>query len=340
MKKATVLTLAILLATLCTTCTATTGAKSGAAAGEALIKMLPGTSTGVIAVDVKRAMETDAAKKALQDPKTKAKYDEFVTMSGIDPTKDITYFGFGLTGAGEAGEKGMEGGAIVTLTYDKAKLQALIKQKAPDTKEELYNGVTLYRGLDGSESQEQTAAAFLDETHIVLGTEKAVKGIIDARQKKVPSLAKSAAMAAMLKRVDKSGIAWGAFVVPQELLKKGIASQPQLKVLEGVTGVTMAFDYRLSTFVADIRTAGGTKEQNATLASTLTGLKSLGAMFAAQEPVVGDVLNGIEITSGDDYTRLAINLPQDVLDKLGQLAQQKAGDLMKVKKDAPAEEKK
>jgi hypothetical protein len=102
----------------------------------------------------------------------------------------------------------------------------------------------------------------------------------------------------------------------------------------------MAFDYRLATLVADIRTVGGTKEQNANLASTLNGFKSLGAMFAAQEPVVGEALNGIEISSGDDFTRLSINLSQEVLDKLGKFAESKAGDLRKVKKDAPVEEKK
>ena len=289
---------------------------------------------------LERLMETEAVQKALQKPEAKAKYDEFVQQSGIDPLKDITYLGFGLSAAPGAEEPGMTGGAVITLKYDRAKLQALIKEKAPEAKEVDYNGVTLYTDLDEKDAKEQAVAAFLDDAHIVAGNEKAVKGIIDVYQKKAESLAKKAEMAAMLKKVDKSGIAWGAFAIPQDLLKKGIESTPQLKVLEGVTGVTMAYDYRLATFVADIRTVGGTKEQNTNLASMLTGLKSLGAMFAAQEPVVGDALNGVEISSGDDYTRLSISLSQEVLDKLGTLAESKAGDIMKLKKDAPPEEEK
>jgi len=335
MKKATVLSLTILFVAVLGACTSTTGAKSGAAAGEALVKMLPGASTGVVAVDVKRAMATEAALKAFQDPKAKAKLDEFIQMSGIDPRKDITYLGFGLIR--EAGANDMEGGAILTLTYDKARLQALIKEKAPESKEVVYNGVTLYTGIDDEEAKTSTFAAFLDESHIVIGSEKGVKGIIDVHQKKAASLAKNADMTALLKKADKSGLAWGAFTIPQDLIKKGIESQPQLKVLEGVSGLTMSFDYRLSSFVADIRMLGGTKEQNATLASTLNGFKGLGAMFAAQEPAVGEALNGIEISSGADYTRLAINLPQEVLDKLSKMAEAKAGDLMK-KKDEPVEE--
>lgn len=334
MKKATVISLVVLLAAALGACTSTTGAKSGAAAGEALIKMLPGASTGVVAVDFKRAMESEAALKAFQEPTAKAKLDEFIQMSGIDPRKDITYLGLGLIGAAA---EGMQVGAVVNLNYDRARLQALIKDKAPEAKEVPYNGVTLYTGIDGEEAKTPTFAAFLDATHIVIGAEAPVKGIIDVFQKKADPLAKNAAMMALLKKVDKSGLAWGAFAIPQDLLKKGIEDQPQLKVLEGVTGMTMAFDYRLATFTADIRTLGGTKEQNANLASTLNGFKGLGAMFGAQEPAVGEALNGIEITSGADYTRLAINLPQEVLDKLGKLAEAKAGDLMK-KKDAPVEE--
>lgn len=336
MKKATTLGLAVLLAALFTSCTQ--GAKSGAAAGEALVKLMPLGTMGVMAVDVHRAMESEAAQKALQEPQAKEKYDEFVKMSGIDPMKDISYVGFGLMGDGGTLK---EGGAVISMTYDQAKLRALMKEKAPEVVEEDYNGVPLFSNLDGTDPEDQkTRAAFLDAGHIVIGSDKAVRGIIDVHQKRAESFAKDPGMAAALKKVDKSGIAWGAFAVPQDLLKKGIEAQPQMKVLEAVTAVTMMFDYRLATFVADVRTHGGTKEQNENLASALKGFKSLGAMFAAQEPVAGEVLDGVEISAGADYTRLSISLSQEVLDKLGKLAQAKAGDLLKSGKDEPAEEKK
>jgi hypothetical protein len=340
MKKATTLSLAVLLAAATLACTPAAGLKSGAAAGEALIKMLPKSSTGVVAVDVKRLWELEAVQKALQEPQTKAKYDEFVKMSGIDPMKDISYFGFGLSGMPSASPAGLPGGVIVTMKYDKAKLQSLIKAKAPDAKEELYKGVTVYSSLDGTEGQQPTRAAFLDAAHIVIGSETAVKGIIDVAQKNAESLAKNPAMSAIIKKVDKSGIAWGAFEVPQDLLQKGIAANSQLKVLEGVKALTLMFDDRLGNVVADIRTVGGTKEQNANLASTLNGFKSLGAMFGAQEPAVGEFLNGIQISSGDDYTQLAISVSHEVMDKLGKFAQSKAGEFIKPKKEAVPEEKK
>jgi hypothetical protein len=102
----------------------------------------------------------------------------------------------------------------------------------------------------------------------------------------------------------------------------------------------MMFDYRLAALVADIRTHGGTKEQNENLAGVLNGFKSLGAMFAAQEPLAGEVLDAIEIISGADYTRVSVKLPQATLDKIAEMAKAKAGDFIKIGKDAPAEEKK
>lgn len=340
MKKASILGLAALLIVTLTACTSTTGVKSGAAAGEALIKLLPKSTMGVVAVDVARVMGTEATVKALQEPKAKEKYDEFVKMTGIDPTKDISYFGFGLIGAPSGAAPEGDGGFIVNLKYDKAKLLGVLKEKAPEVKEETYNGVIVYSNLDGGKSKQTTQAAFLDASHIVLGSEKGIRGIIDVYQKKAESIAKNAEMAAILKKVNKSGVAWGAFAVPPDFVKKGMEKNPQLKVLEGVTALTMAFDYKLATFTADIRTLGGTKEQNANLASTLNGFKSLGAMFAAQEPVAGDVLNGITISSGQDYTSLTITLSQEVLDKVGKVAQSKAGEYIKIKKDEPQEEKK
>jgi hypothetical protein len=274
----------------------------------------------------------------LQDPQAKEKYDEFVKMAGIDPMKDVYFVVMGLTATPNATSQ--EGGGIVNLRYNKDGFLAVMKDKAPEFQSESYNGVTIYSNLDGTETKQTTCAAFLDDSNILFGSEAGVKGIIDVHQKKADSVMQNTAMAGVLKKVDKAALAWGAFSLPPDLVKKGIESVPQLKVLEGVTALTMSFDLRLANYIADIRTAGGTKEQNDTLASTLNGLKGLGAMLAAQEPAAGDLLNAIEITSGQDFVRLYISVSEEAMDKLAKAGQARAGDLMKIKKDAPAEEKK
>jgi len=334
MKKAVTLGLVVLLTVLFASCGSSSGVKSGAAAGEALIKLMPKATMGVVAIDVQRIMRAESAVKALQDPQAKEKYDEFVRMTGIDPMKDVSAIAVGLSGLAMGREP--DGGFIVTLKYDEARLRGLIKEKAPEAKEELYNGITVFSNLNGDDKQ-KIRAAFLDANHIVFGNEAGVKGIIDVYHKKAESVAKNAELGAALKKVDKTGVAWGAFTIPQDLIKKGMESQPQLQVLEGVTTLTLTFDDPLGGFKADIRAHGGTEEQNANLASALNGFKSLGAMFAAQEPAAGELLNGIAITSGKDFTRIAIELSRETMDKLNALGRAKAEEFMK-KKDAPAEE--
>jgi hypothetical protein len=336
MKKATSIGLTMLLAVFLTACAPPASIKAGSATGDALVRLLPKTTSGVMAIDVHRAVGTASAAKALENPQAKQKYDEFVKMAGIDPMKDVYFVVMGL--AATANAMGQEGGVIVNLKYNKDSLLAVMKEKAPEFRTESYNGVTIYSDLDGSETKQTTRAAFLDDSNILVGSEAGVKGIIDVHQKKAESVMKNDNMKAILKKVDKSAIAWGAFAIPPELIKKGAESIPQLKDLEGVKALTMSFDERLSKYIADIRTMGGTEEQNKNLGDTLNGLKGLGSMMGGQEPAFGEFLNAVEISSGKDFTRLYISLSQEVLDKLGQAAQAMAEKTMKAKKGEPQDE--
>lgn len=338
MKKAVSFGLALTFILFLASCAPSASIKAGSATADSLIKLLPKSTMGVLAIDVHRGVGTAQPAKMLENPQAKEKYDEFVKISGIDPMKDIYFIVMGFMATPTA--TGQEGGAIVNLNYDKDKFLAIMKEKAPKFRSETYNGVTIYSNLDGMDTKQTTRAAFLDDSNIVIGSDAGVKGIIDVYQKKADSIMKNVDMTAVFKQVDKNAIAWGALSVPPELLKKGIEAMPQLKVLEGVKALTVSFDVRLAKYIADIRTTGGTKEQNATLASTLTGLKGLGAMMGGQEPAVGELLNAIEISSGEDFTRLYISLSEEVVDKLGKAAQARVGDLVKTKNDEPQPEEK
>ena len=338
MKKATSIGLTVLFAMFLASCAPSSSIRAGSATAESLIRLLPKTALGVTAIDVHRGMGLASVTKMLQDPKAKQKYDEFVKMIGLDPMKDVYFVVIGLTATPNG--MGQEGGVIVNLKYNKDSLLAIMKEKAPEVQSESYNGVTIYSNLDGSETKQTTRAAFLDDSNILFGSDAGVKGILDVYQKKAESIMKNAAIAGVLKKVDKAAMAWGAFSLPPDLVKKGIESVPQLKVLEGVTAITMSFDYRLSNYIADIRTMGGTEEQNKNLASTLNGLKGLGAMMGGQEPVLGDFLNAVEVTSGQDFARLYISVSEELMDKLGKTMQSKVGDFIKITKDEPQEVKK
>jgi hypothetical protein len=337
MKKAISFGSIVLFTVFLASCAPPSSIKAGSATAESLVRLLPKATLGVIAIDVHRGMAMASVSKMLQDPKAKEKYDEFVKLAGIDPMKDVYFVVMGLTATPDA--KGQEGGIIVNLKYNKDSFLAIMKEKAPEFQSESYNGVAIYSNLDGSATKQTTLATFLDDSNILFGSEAGVKGIIDVYQKKAESVMKNTVMAGVLRKVDKAALAWGAFSLPPDLVKKSIESIPQLKVIEGVTAITTSFDYRLSNYIADIRTMGGTEEQNKNLASALNGFKALGAMLAAKEPAAGDLLNAIEITSGQDFVRLYISVSEEAMDKIGKAAQAKVGDMIKFNTEKPAEEK-
>jgi tetratricopeptide (TPR) repeat protein len=320
-----------------------TGSGQIAAAAEDLVKLLPRSTAVVVVNDIKRIMEIDAVDKALQDPKVKVRYDEFVKMGGIDPRRDVAYVGIGAPNPEDARRAFMSireaflynASIIVSLKYDKVRLQGFIKEKIPGAKEESYNGVTVFTNLNG-DSNKQTApfaganlgrmsfqAAFLDASHIVIGDEGGVKGVIDVYLKKAEPLAINPEMTALVSRVDKSGILWCAASYPAELMKKASDSNPQLKALEGLKGLTVTIDDKKTGLFAEVRSLGGTKEQNAAMASNLNGLRAAGAIYAAQEPAFGELLNGVAVTSGEDYVRLTVTLSYETIGGLWRLAEPK-----------------
>jgi hypothetical protein len=123
-------------------------------------------------------------------------------------------------------------------------------------------------------------------------------------------------------------------------MKMAVEKNPMLKVLEGVGGLTLSFDYANNNLIAEIRTVGGTKEANNQIATMLNGFKAMGATASVKEPLAGEVLNAIEITSGADFVKLYARIPSEVLEKLQKMAQEKFGGKFHIKPAEPTDEKK
>ena len=314
-----------------------------AAVDKDLIELLPRSTVGVLVLDIKRLLEVDAIAKAMEGAEFKKFNDEFVKANGFDPKRDVAYVGMGIPASALAGRLSTPASPvpfkdlaiIVGLGSDKARLQSLVKEKLPEAKEEVYNGVSVFILFDEDKPAAGTPGvlaevekirfqlAFLDDTHIVLGDEAGVRGVIDVHQKKAESLAQVPEMAAFMSRVDRSGIAWSAASYPPEQVQMLARANPLFKGIEGFKGVITAIDDRDSTLVVDLRTIGGTTEQNAAFALNLNGIKAVGALYAAEQPALGELLNGIAITSGEDYTRLNLTVSHETVGKLWRLVESK-----------------
>jgi hypothetical protein len=328
MKKSVVILCALLIAAFgLSSCAKATAPKAGSAKASDMLNLLPMDAKGVVVIDIHRIMQTDAAAKAIADNKNKAKYDEFVQTSGIDPQKDVFYF----VGAamGELNQKDMDGVGLVNLKYDKEKLLALLKKKGGELTTEEYNGATIYTAAP-TEGKKPVSAAFLDESNVLFGTAPAVKKVIDVHQKKADNIWKNEGIASLIKGMNTGALLWAGFAVPADAMKQASSQNPMLGAFSKIQAVVLSFDYKDKNVLAEIKAMSPDADTNKQMADTLNGFKALGAGAAAKEPMVGELLNKIEISSAADHVKISAVIPEALIESLSQ----------KVKGSKPQEEPK
>ena len=317
MRKKSVILLAVLLVAFgLPSCAKKAAApKAGSAQAADLLNLLPSDSKGVVVIDIHRIMQTAAAGKAIAESKDKAKYDEFVQTTGIDPQKDVFFF----VGAvlGDLGQKDMDGVALVNLKYEKDKLLALLQKEGGEMTTEEYSGLTIYTGAP-KEEKRPVSAVFLDESNILFGTSPAVKKAIDVRGKKADNVWKNPQISALLKGMNTNAMLWAGFAVPPEAMKQASSQNPMLGAFSNIQALVLSFDYKDKNVLVEIKAMSPEEANNKQMADALNGFKALGAGAAAKEPLLGDVLNKIEISSAPDHVKIAANLSEALIESLTQ----------------------
>ena len=317
MKRITSIGLVLCLALFCfVACKKDAGApKAGTAKAEDLLNLIPVDVQGVFFVDVNKAMSTEFANKMIQENEDYQKYQEFVEKSGIDPQKDIYYVAVGI--AGDLEGENQEGVAVVNMKYDPETILGLIKEKAAEEEQELtedeYEGATLYKVW---EEGKPVAFSFIDESNIVAGNEVHVKSVLDVLNKKKDNVFKNEGLSAILDKTNKDAILWGAILLPPETMEKAASSNPMMGALKSISAISLYFDYKNQNFIAEILAMGPDADSNKQVAEALTGFKSFGAMAAGEKPEIGELLNAIQISSGDDHVKIYAEIPEELIKKL------------------------
>ena len=285
-------------------------APAGSASPEDVLKYLPQDAQGVFFIDVHSAMLTSAAEKLMQEDDDTKKYMEFLQKTGIDPKTDVFYVAAAIV---SEDPKEQKGAAVINLKYEKEKILATIKEEADDPPvTEDYNGITLYSG----EEEDNNGFAFLDDSNVVVGDLSSVKAVVDVMQKKRDNVFKNTDLAQLLNKTDKDTLFWGAMLIPPKALADATAGNPRLEALSSLTAMIFNFDYRSSTLMANIKALSNDAVKNKQIAEMLTGFKAMGAMMAVQKPELGQLLDSISITSGDDHVLISANIPEELLQKL------------------------
>jgi len=314
-KKAAILFVSLLVVFGLSACAKATAPKAGSAKATDMLSLLPSESKGVIVIDVHRIMQTDSASKAIAENENKAKYDEFVQTAGVDPQKDVYYF----VGAvlGDFGQKEMDGVGLVNLKYEKEKLLAVLQKERGELTTEEYNGYTIYKAA-ATEEKKPVSGVFLDESNILFGTDGAVKKVIDVHQKKADNVWKNESLSVLLKGMNTAAMVWGGFSIPPDAMKQASSQNPMLGAFSDIRSIILSFDYKDKNVLAEIKAMSPDEAKNKQMADALNGFKALGAGAAAKEPLVGELLNKIEIGSASDHVKISANIPEALIQNLSQ----------------------
>ncbi len=316
MRKTVVILSALLLVAFgLSSCSKSKAPQAGSAKATDMLSLLPSDAKGVVVVDVHRIMQTEAAVKAIADSKKKAEYDEFVQTSGVDPQKDI----FFIVGAvmGELGQKEMDGVALVNLKYQKEKLLALLQKDKGEMTTEEYSGFTVYTAAS-AEDKKPVSGVFLDESNILVGTAPAVKRVIDVHLKKADNIWKNENVSTLLKGMNTNAMLWAGFAVPPDTMKQASSQNPMLGAFANIQAIVLSFDHKDQNVLAEIKAMSPGADTNKQMADALNGFKALGAGAAAKEPLAGELLNKIEISSAEDHVKISAIIPDTLIDSLSQ----------------------
>jgi hypothetical protein len=282
--------------------------EAGSPAVDEMLKMFPVDAKGVFFVDVDKGMATEMAGKIIQDEAQKM--GEFIEKTGIDPEKDVHHVAAAFIPVSPNNHEGL---VIINLEYDKEKILSMIQEQSKgELMTEDYEGITIYF----TDKRKTECLVMLDESHIGAGNAVAAKSCIDVIQGRKDDIHNNEALSALLGRTDKSTIVWAAIVDPAEAMNMPTSQSPQLKIAESFNALTMNFDYKSKSVLVDIKAESEDVEKNHQLAQTLNGFKALGATMTADKPELGELLNAVQITSGDDHVMISANIPEELAQKL------------------------
>jgi len=290
---------------------------AGSAQAMDMLTLIPKTAQTVFVIDVHRGMNIPFVDKALKTGDDAAKYKEAIDKFGLDPQKDIYYAAIGLSQATDAEGKSVpQGAGVINLKYDQAKILDQIKKESPAFTEAVYEGVTIFTVPE--EDGKPMYGAFLDTSNVAVGTEAGVKGVIDVMKGKAESAVKNADLMKLVKAGNTKALLWNVTTFTPEQIKQMTESNPMLGSFKSIQAVTMYVDDKNKGLQIELKALSNDAAKNKEIADMLTGFKALGAMGSSEKPELGEFLNKIEISSSPENVKIFINMPEDLLAKLGQ----------------------
>jgi len=245
-----------------------------------------------------------------------AAFQQLVTLTGFDPTRDLHQL---LAATNSTGSH--TGLALARGNFDVAKITALATLAGALT--EAYSGVTIIE-----DPQQAGGAAFLDATLVMAGDVPSVKAAID-RQNSGQSL--PASVVALVNQWSSTEDSWVVTTVPPYTLTppSGVPAVPGLGanaqgIFQKILGAGAGVKYG-STVVTTVQAMADNAQDAATLAQTLQLLVNIGQMQSGTnpDPNLTALLQGLSISAKGAALNIALSLPEAQIQQLFQHSGQK-----------------
>lgn len=287
---------------------------------EEMLQIIPKQVQGVFYADFQKIMETELADKTIEKNKLENKYQTFLQDSGIDPKKDLYAMVLAVMGNEEQPDK--KGIAVFNLKYNKDKLLSLAQKEGPELTQKQYNEITIYSPQQKMEAE--GSFAFLDSSHIVVGSPGGVQAVIDVAQGKKENVYQNESLADLLSKTNQQGLFWGGMMFTSQTMDKISSENPMLRNLKSLRSASLYLDYKNKTLITEVKVTSSDETKIQELVDLLNGVKALGSMASEKNPEIGELLNKIEITAQPEFVQISAHIPDELLQKLQKKAMEKA----------------
>jgi len=283
---------------------------------------LPAGTRFVMGLDVKRFVASpfyarySGAAGASARPQAFAELEE---KTGLNPERDIdqVYVAGGRVPSGPRAD----GLVVVTGRFDRYKVARAIETEHKGVTSKTVQGITVYLFNEDRSGRGTGAAAFLDDSTIVLGAQSAVEQTVAARARGDVPLRNNTALLSLIESVKPGSTFW--MVGDQTLLANMPKSLPapggpgssqslELPALKSLV-VTGDLDPQVS---LDLTGETGDEVAAKNLADVVRGFVALASLQANQKPELKQLASAVSVSTEATRVHVAARFPYELLDSI------------------------
>lgn len=289
--------------------------KSGPGAGQAdPLTLIPSGNNLLLGINWKKLTGTPFFKEASKDMPPEA----------AEISKDVDQAIVAISMRASA--QPPSGIAIVTGSFDEKKLLGLLeeaakKQGATEVKKESVEGKTIYL----SSKDPNIGMVFLSPHQAAWGQVASLKESLGLLNKKGESIQSNKELVGLFNKRDANKLLWGAAILPPPPAGQAAQAGDPMAALQSLKAFSIGIDYNDKDLTIDWSgsTQEATEAQN--LVNMVNSYKTIfGATLAAQQPALGQVIQGAQITNKDKEIMISLKLGEEVLKQLSQKMNEKA----------------